>query len=264
MLLSKSKRLFFLPVTAFLLMGCVEVMLSGVLLPNGAAELEFSYVMNMSIYDSKYVVVEKNQLLPLTDEGIDHFVKRFPGALLVKKRIDETLGPATPFNRNQPVPFRHVRFMLNVQDINAMRTNHFHFLYYTLGNNNYFVFRIQKNVRAQPVDEQDRPGENDFAEVLAKDQALTLTMTLPLEASRHNATSAAGRTLTWRIPIVAILSDPQREIIAWAEFADSSNNWLASGVNRVKLATGSASVIDPNKLPTILLDDPAYNQTQIK
>lgn len=240
--------------------ACVDVELKLDLRSDGAGELDYRLIANYSLITSKYAVIERNALLPLDEAAISAFAERFNGAQLLSYNIDEVEIDGTaylPDNR-----YRRINLKLGFDDINAIRTNHMGFVHYELEGKRYMLFRIQKKIPANAGGGPSQPAAgNDIIEVLGKGRNLVLQANLPGKIVRHNGKASGWNSIEWEIPIVAIGSDAQADIIAWAEYVPAEQNWIDSGLSKAKIALGTTWLVAPDRLPAQLLANPRFNQS---
>lgn len=242
--------------------GCLEISLNGDLRLDGSGTIAMHYVILKEVFEGKYGEIEKNRLLPLSEEDVNAFVDSFPGAKLEGVHVQDNDDVEIMTDVKRKVGFRTVAFKMSVADVNAISTNHIRLAYFPYGDNAYFQFRIDKDISSDARTDADRFGSvNPFGDMLLAGRNLTVQMTLPAKILRSNGVPLSWSTIRWDIPLTAIVGDVQESIVAWAEMPLASEQKSDAFLNRFKAIFPGQSWRDPADLPLNLLDNPKFNQS---
>jgi hypothetical protein len=237
-------RSFFFPLSLLFfslsLSACIETLIRITLRPQGGGAMELHYGIHREFVE-KYLIVEKNTLLPITASEIGSWVKRFPGVSLLNYQIEDRSDP-------QHKGIRLVHLYLIFDDIEAFRLNHVWFAYYPYKNEQIFQFFIHKHMPEDPT------ASTILIDTITNPFKIRLEVEFPAKILASNATELGWSRAVWEIPLRAVFSGPQTDIVAWARTPRFPSQWIAGWINPIRYWVLGEEWRFPQKLPAILVE----------
>lgn len=243
--MSKSRVIsYFLPLLLFffplVLSGCIETLIRISLRGDGGGNMEIYYGVHLEFME-KYIIVEKNAILPLTDTEITPWVKKFPGVSLINYQILDQVNP-------QHKRTRIVHLYLVFEDLEAFRLNHLGFAFYPYKNEQIFQFYIHKKMSEDPT------ASTILIDSVTNPFKIRLEVDFPAKILKANATELGWSRAVWEIPLRAVFSGPQTDIVAWARTPRYPNQWFWGYLNPLWFWIQGEEWRSPRLLPTILVE----------
>jgi hypothetical protein len=202
--------------------------------------MELRYGIHQSFLE-KYLEVEKNTLLPVTESAIPAWAAQFKGVRLISYSVVEEEVYRTG-------KVRLFTIQLLFDHISTFRWNHIALDFYPYRDRNYFVLLIRK---APPPNTE---ATNLLTDIVTDPFKVRIDGEFPGKILDGNATEYTWTKAVWEIPLRAIFSGPQEKIVAWVALPRSPSHWLSAYTNPLFFWAKGEDWKKPSSLPKILVE----------
>ncbi len=203
------RRWFALAMLPLLLAGCLEMNVRVSIREDGSALIEMAYAVYKRFLLGEFIEIERNELVPLSREDADRFVKRLSGARLIEYTEHDVEDP-----QFDPVGgLRVYRFSFSVPDIEDVRFDHIRLAWYPWGDERIFQFRVEKDLS---VITKEETTADPLADAAFGDRKFRLNVEFPARLRGSNAKESAWGKAQWEIPMRNLYSSLDSTVVAWA------------------------------------------------
>ena len=205
------------------LTGCVETKISVRLQKDGTGEAAVeqyipAFLLGGQQAGAQFFKVEKNELLFRNEKEAREIMDGHAGVEVLNFMArditsgDQVKVPALGSGG------RATRTVVTFDNLESLGTQHFNFAVIPDGKDQYFVFRVSKELHEKYMDKSNG-GMGPLLSSFVAGRYLTVHAELPSRVLASNASNIEWNVVEWRVPIGAIYNLVQDEILGWAKIS---------------------------------------------